>query len=64
MESKKINILVHILLISFLFINTVKSQEQVLLNNNEFGQGLLRSKKGKCYVITPKHVIKGYVGDF
>ena len=52
------------LIFTFLFFTSfvIQGQEQVFINAGEIGQGMLKVREGKCFVITPYHVVENSAG--
>jgi len=44
-------------------MQNLASQEIVFLEGNEVGNGILQSRLGECFVITPNHVVDNGAGD-
>ena len=55
------NILFFLLLQFSMVFFQLFAQESVFLQSTQKGRGLLKSRSGECFVITPAHVVKGAV---
>ncbi len=56
---KHIKYFVLLLIIGIVF--QLQAQETVVIESSQMGRGILKSRSGECFVITPQHVVKGDV---
>ena len=55
--------LLYVLLLCFVNISALFSQNSVYIQSSEFGRGILKSRPGECFVIAPLHVVEKSSGD-